>query len=42
MTPPNDEQNRKRRARNYMLGGILFGLVILFYLLTTVRLGSGA
>ncbi len=40
MTNQNDEQNRKRRARNYMMAALLFGLVILFYLLTMVRLGG--
>jgi hypothetical protein len=42
MTPSNNDQNRKRRARNYMLAALLFGLVIIFYLLTMVRLGGAS
>jgi hypothetical protein len=38
----NDDLNRKRRQRNYMLGALLVGLVVLFYLLTLVRLGGTA
>jgi predicted alpha/beta superfamily hydrolase len=40
MTPHDDDLARKRRQRNYMLGAVLGGLVILFYLLTMVRLGA--
>jgi hypothetical protein len=40
MSGQDDQQNRKRRARNYMMAGLLFGLIILFYLLTIVRLGG--
>ncbi len=37
---PDDELKRKRRQRNYILGGVLGGLVVIFYLLTLVQLGN--
>jgi hypothetical protein len=40
MTPNDEELARKRRQRNYVVGGVLCGLVIIFYLLTMVRLGA--
>ena len=33
---------RQRRSRNIALGVILFVLVVLFYLLTIVKLGGGS
>ncbi|MGY9055992.1 MAG: hypothetical protein ACKVGZ_10395 [Alphaproteobacteria bacterium] len=43
MTEPNDAQNRKRRMRNRNLAlmAVLFGLMVLFYVVTIVRVGSG-
>jgi hypothetical protein len=41
MTLNDEELARKRRQRNYVMGGVLCGLVLLFYLLTMVRLGAG-
>lgn len=39
MTPGEEEElRRRRRSRNYVLGGILVGLAILFYLITVVRM----
>ena len=39
MTPEEEaELARRRRARNYVLGGILVGLALLFYLITVVRM----
>jgi hypothetical protein len=36
----NDDENaRARRVRNYALGLVLFGIVVLFFLMTIVRLG---
>lgn len=34
------EQKRRRRARNIAIAGLLVGLVVLFYLVTIVRLGG--
>ena len=33
------EFDRRRRARNLALGGLLAGVVILFYVLSIVRMG---
>jgi hypothetical protein len=33
------ETGRRRRARNWAIGGGLLGLVVLFYLLTIVKIG---
>ncbi len=35
-----EQVNRRRRARNWALGGALLGLVVLFYLITIVRIGA--
>jgi len=35
----DDENERARRVRNYALGLVLFGIVVLFFLMTIVRLG---
>jgi hypothetical protein len=34
-----NELQRRRRARNWALGGVLLGLVLIFYLVTVVRIG---
>ena len=34
------ERHRKMRERNYALVGVLFALVILFFVVTLVKLGS--
>ena len=33
------ELTRRRRARNWALGGVLLAFVILFYVITIVRIG---
>lgn len=33
------EFDRRRRARNLALGGLLAGIVVLFYVLSIVRMG---
>jgi hypothetical protein len=35
------EPQRHRRARNRALLAVLFGVVVLFYFLTVVRMGGG-
>ena len=35
-----DERRRRQRSRNIALAVLLFGLVLLFYLITLVRLGG--
>jgi hypothetical protein len=35
---PNDEFNRRRKSRALITAGLLFGMVILFYLITLVRI----
>lgn len=35
-----DKQKRARRARNIALGLVLCGLVVLFYIITMVKLGA--
>jgi hypothetical protein len=39
MSPSAKEIARRRRSRNWALGGALLGLVLLFYLVTIVRIG---
>lgn len=37
-----DEELKKHKTRNLVVGGILFALVILFYLITVVKMtGAG-
>ncbi len=36
----NDERRRRQRTRNIALAALLFALVLLFYLITLVRLGG--
>jgi hypothetical protein len=40
MTQYDDDLKAKRRQRNYVMGGLLCALVILFYLLTMAKLGA--
>ena len=37
----DSEPQRRRRARNRALFAVLFGVVVLFYFLTIVRMGEG-
>ena len=42
MTPEErTEFERRRRSRNWAILGVLVGLVVLFYLISTVRLFRG-
>ncbi len=41
VAPPSDEFKRRRRARNWALGAVLLGFVVLFYVVTIVRVGLG-
>ncbi|MFK0275241.1 hypothetical protein ACIQUG_16275 [Ensifer sp. NPDC090286] len=36
-----DAQKKSRRGRNIALGFVLFGLVILFYIVTLIKFGNG-
>ena len=38
---PPSEEHRRRRGRNVLLGAVLFGLVVRFYVLTIVKLKMG-
>ena len=41
MTPDEEtEFKSRRRARNWVLGGILVFFVVLFYMITIVRIGG--
>lgn len=41
MTPQEEaEFKRRRKARNFVLGGVLLFFVILFYAITIVRIGD--
>ncbi len=42
VTGASSELERRRRARNIAIGLALFGLVVLFYVATVVRLGGNA
>ena len=37
---PDKEYYRRRRWRNYALGGVLLGLVVLFFFITLARMGG--
>jgi hypothetical protein len=42
MTEPNDEQDRRRRnARNWVLFAVLLGFVVLVYFVSIVRMSGG-
>jgi hypothetical protein len=36
---PLHEEHKKRAGRNYVLAGILLGMVALFFMVTLVKLG---
>ncbi|HEV7307396.1 hypothetical protein [Ensifer sp.] len=36
-----DAQRKSRRGRNIALGFVLFGLVVLFYIVTLIKFGNG-
>lgn len=38
---PNERQKKARRSRSVALAFVLAGLVVLFYLVTIVKLGPG-
>lgn len=38
---PLSEEHKRRRGRNLALGAFLFGLVVLFFIVTLVKLGGG-
>lgn len=38
---PPSEEHKRRRGRNVLLGAALVGLVLLFYVLTIVKLKMG-
>jgi len=38
---PTEEQRRRQRARSIAIAVVLVGLVVLFYLVTIVKLGPG-
>jgi hypothetical protein len=40
MAVTGDEQRRRRRAKNIALALVLFALVVLFYVITMVKLGG--
>jgi hypothetical protein len=43
MTPPNEEEfKRRQRAKNIAVAFALLALVMLFYLITLVKLGGSA
>lgn len=37
-----DDDKRRRRGRNLALGAVLIGLVVIFYVMTFVRLGGAS
>jgi hypothetical protein len=39
---PLSEEHRRNRAKNYLLGGVLVAVVVLFFVITIVRLGGGS
>lgn len=41
MTPDEEaEFRRRRKSRNYVLGGLLLFMAVLFYAITIVRMGD--
>ena len=36
---PLHEEHKKRAGRNYALAGILLGMIVLFFVVTLVKLG---
>ena len=41
MTMPINDQHRRMRARNLALGGFLLALVLLFFVVTIVKIRKG-
>jgi hypothetical protein len=39
---PLNDQHKKMRARNYALGGVLLALVIIFFVVSIVKMKGGA
>ena len=37
---PIDERHRRRRGRNYALAGVLVALVVLFFVVTIVKMSG--
>jgi hypothetical protein len=37
---PLDDEHKKRRLRNFAVGGILLALVVLFYFITIVKMAG--
>lgn len=40
-TRPSEEERRRQRGRSIAIGVVLAGLVVLFYVVTLVKLGPG-
>jgi hypothetical protein len=40
MSMPLSDQHKRHRTRNLAVGAVLVGLVVLFYVLTMVRMGG--
>ena len=38
---PRSEQHRRKRAKNFMLLGVLAAFVILVYIVSIIRMGGG-
>ena len=38
----HDEEHKRRRVRNLAVGGILIALVVLFYLITIVKMSGSS
>lgn len=37
---PKTDEKKKLKMRNFVVGGILIALVVLFYLITVVKMGG--
>ena len=37
---PLDDEHKRRRIRNFVVGGVLLALVILFYFITIVKMAG--
>lgn len=37
----SDAQKKSRRGRNFALGLVLAGLVVIFYVMTIIKIGTG-
>jgi hypothetical protein len=36
----SEDEQKKRKMRNFVVGGVLFALVVLFYLITIVKMAG--